>query len=90
MHKIIGSFLSKFSEENGFESEEESTQFEYFVNYIVAYDKYPREFDVREITSDDVDGGIDGIIFLADDELASTLEEVKSIFSRPKKIFLLK
>lgn len=63
MHKIIGSFLAKFSEENGFESEKESVQFEYFVNYIIAYDKYPREFDIREITSDDVDGGIDGVIF---------------------------
>lgn len=85
MHKIIGSFLAKFSEENGFESEKESVQFEYFVNYIIAYDKYPREFDIREITSDDVDGGIDGVIFLVDDELASTLEEVKAIFSRPKR-----
>ncbi len=85
MHKIIESCLKKFSEENDIESEEESKQFEFFSNYVIAYERYPANFDFKDITSDDVDGGIDGIIFFIDDELATTLEEVQEIFLRRKK-----
>ena len=85
MHKIIESCLKKFCEENDIESEEESKQFEFFSNYIIAYDKCPTNFDFRDITSDDIDGGIDGIIYFIDDELATTLDEVQDIFSRRKK-----
>lgn len=85
MHKIIENCLKKFSTENSIDSEEISKQFEFFVNSIIAYDRCPANFDFRDITSDDVDGGIDGIIFYVDDELATTLDEVQGIFSRHKK-----
>lgn len=85
MHRIIESCVKKFSAENDIEFEELSKKFEYFANYVITYEKFPNNFDFKELTSDEVDGGIDGIIFFIDDELASTLEEVKSIFSRPKK-----
>ena len=85
MHKIINSYLAKFSEEHGYLSEDESVQFEYFVNYVIAYEKFPRELDLSYITSDSQECGIDGIIFLIDDELASTIDEVEAIFLRPKK-----
>lgn len=85
MHRIIESCVKQFGLENDIESEELSKQFEYFVNYVIAYEKYPSNFDFKELTTDDVDGGIDGVMFFIDDELATTLEEVKSIFSRPKK-----
>lgn len=85
MHRIISSFLKRFSEDNDYEDESESIQFEYFTNYIITYEKFPSRFDVRDITSDSVDSGIDGIVYLIDDELATTIDEVRNIFNRPKR-----
>ncbi len=85
MHRIIESYLKKFSNDNSIESEEISKQFEYFVNYCIAYDKYPGNFDFKELTTDDVDGGIDGIIFMVDNELVTTIDEIKEVFSTAKR-----
>lgn len=85
MHKIIESCLKQFSEENELGLEKESKQFELFSNCILAYERCPTSFDFRDITSDEDDAGIDGIIFFVDDELATTIDEVKDIFSRRKK-----
>ncbi len=87
MHRIIESYLKKFSLDNEIELEESSKQFEYFVNYSIAYDKYPGNFDFKDITSDDVDGGIDGIIFIVENELVTTIDEIERIFNRTKRDF---
>ena len=44
-----------------------------------------RTFLLKEITSDEDDEGIDGILFLVDGELVTTTEEAIAILSRPKK-----
>ena len=46
---------------------------------------YPSFVDNIEITSDEDDEGIDGILFLVDGELVTTTEEAIAILSRPKK-----
>lgn len=86
MHRIIKSNLGTFCEEKSIsESIKESKQFEYFANYCVVRDVYGEDFDVSEITSDEDDGGIDGIAFLIDHELVFTYEEAVNVFSRHKK-----
>ena len=85
MHRIVGNYLKKFVDDQMLASEKEDKAFEMFVNYNVAYLMYPSTFDPRDITSDDEDGGIDGIIFLIDGELITTSEEASNVFSKPKK-----
>lgn len=85
MHRIINSFLTDFSDNYSLEDESQSRQFEFFVNYCLAYSRYPGEIDFREITSDSVDSGIDGIVFIVDDELVTTIDEMQRAFSTPKK-----
>ena len=86
MHRIIQSYLKTFVEENGISSSlSEEKQFEIFANYCVIRSFYPEEFDASLITSDDVDAGIDGICFLIDGELITTLMEAKEILKRPKR-----
>lgn len=85
MNRIIESYLKKFSEDNTIDAEDISKQFEYFSNFCVIYEKFPNNFDFKDITSDSVDAGIDGIAFIVDEELATTLDEVEKIFSRPKR-----
>lgn len=85
MNRIIKSYLQTFSNDNFLDTDEESRKFEYFANYCITFDRYPSEFDFREVTSGSDDEGIDGIAFLVDNELATTIDEVKKIFDRPKK-----
>lgn len=85
MHRIINSYLNDFSNSYSIEDESTSKQFEFFVNYCLAYERYPGEIDFREITSDSVDSGIDGIVYIVDDELVTTIDEIKKVFSTPKK-----
>lgn len=85
MHRIIDSYLANFSRDYFIEDEDQSKQFEFFVNYCLAYERYPGEIDFREITSDSPDSGIDGVIFIVDDELITTIDEIKKVFSTPKK-----
>lgn len=87
MNRIIESYLRAFSKDNIIDEEETSKQFELFANYCVVYEKFPNNFDFRDITSDSEDAGIDGIAFLVDEELAITLDEIEKIFSRSKRNF---
>lgn len=90
MHRIIKSYLDAFSEDNLLEQEKESRQFEYFSNYCIVYNKFPSSFDFKDVTNDFIDAGIDGLAFLIDDELATTLDEAKKYFHVRKRIYLLK
>lgn len=96
MHRIIKSNLKTFCEEHLISTAiEETKQFECFVNYCIVRDAYGDDFDAWDITSEEDDAGIDGIAFLIDKELVTSLDEAKTIFQRRKKnidvdIFLYK
>jgi hypothetical protein len=64
---------------------EESKQFEQFSNFSIVYKFYSTRFDISAITSQEDDCGIDGIAFIIDGELVTTIEEAKKILNRPKK-----
>jgi hypothetical protein len=85
MHKIVSSHLKRFVIEQSLSGIDESKQFERFSNFSIVYKFYPTRFDINAVTSEDDDCGIDGIAFIIDGELATTPDEAKSIFKRPKK-----
>ena len=86
MHKIISNYLNEFCDDNFISSDEkESKKFEYFINYCIACSKYCDDVDVKDITTQEDDAGIDGILFFIDGELISTVEEAKKIFTSHKK-----
>ena len=86
MHKIILNYLNEFCEDNFISSEEkESKKFEYFINYCIASSKYCDDVNVEDITAQEDDSGIDGILFFIDGELVFTIDEARKIFSGHKK-----
>lgn len=86
MHRIIKSYMNTFIEENSVNHGlAEDKQFEMFANYCVIRSFYPEDFDPDAITSDEIDAGIDGICFLIDGEIVSSVDEAEDIFKRPQK-----
>lgn len=86
MHKIISNYLKTFCEETFVDlSLGEDKRFELFSNYCVIKSFYPEEIDASTITSDEDDSGIDGICFIIDGEIATTIAEAENILKRPKR-----
>ena len=85
MHKIVSSHLNNFVKEHSIESLPEEKQFEYFCNYCIVNQYYPARFDIDKVTTEEDDSGIDGIAFIIDGELTLTIDEVRKIFSKPKR-----
>lgn len=86
MHKIVANFLKTFCEETFVDSAlGEDKRFELFSNYCVIKSFYPEDIDAGTITSDENDSGIDGICFIIDGEIATTVAEAENILKRPKR-----
>lgn len=86
MHRIIAGYLKTFCEDNVIcQSLPESKKFELFANYCVIRSFYPESFAPDSITSDEVDGGIDGICYIIDGEIATTVDDAACILGRPKR-----
>jgi hypothetical protein len=82
MHKILESYLSKFSEEHSLLDLDESVRFERFVNYCVLSSRYPDQFDTADITTEVDDDSIDGCAILIDEELVTTEAGADAIFRK--------
>jgi len=86
MHKIIKSYLRKFTQDHELGDLEESIQFEYFVNFCILSKYYPDSFEIEEVTTSPDDDSIDGAAVLIDDQLALTVDATESILrSLPKR-----
>jgi len=84
VNRLLKSCLKDFSEDFGLEHDSESKQFEKFCNYCIALD-YAQKIDVNQITNGDDDAGIDGLFFIFDEEILSTVEEVEKLFEISNK-----
>lgn len=82
MHPIIGSYLTQFSRERAIESLAEQDQFERFANFCVVSNRCPTRFDVEDVTTGAPEVGIDGVAVLIGDELVTTIDDAKLIFSK--------
>lgn len=88
MHKIVANCLKTFCEETFVDSNlGEDKRFEFFANYCTIKSFYAEEIDAETITSDEDDAGIDGICFIIDGEIATTVTEAETILKRPKRNF---
>ena len=88
MHKIVANCMKTFCEEAFVApSLEEDKQFELFANYCVIKSFYAEDVDAETITSNEDDSGIDGICFIIDGEIATTVSEAEAILKRPKRNF---
>lgn len=88
MHRIIEKYLSTFCNESFVDmSLDEDKRFELFSNYCVVKSFYPEDIDAESITSGADDSGIDGICFIIDGEIATTVSDAEVILKRPKRNF---
>lgn len=86
VHRIISKYLQTFCTESLIDSRlSEDKRFELFSNYCVIKSFYPEEIDADSITSGDNDSGIDGICFIIDGEIATTVNDAEVILNRPKR-----
>lgn len=84
MHPVIKSHLNSFVSEHGLSTLSEPKQFEAFVNYCVLSQFYLGQIDPSQHIYSGDDPGIDGILFVLDGELVTSLAEVREIINKPK------
>jgi len=85
MDRIINSHFNSFVHSFGLNDYTETKQFEFFANYCIASKYSFSKVEPENITSDEDDAGIDGIIFFLDNEIVSTIEEFQEVLDRPKR-----
>lgn len=83
MHAILKQYVEDLSNQFAIE-ESESKLFEYFCNYVIASKKYLGRFNPVDITTQEDDASLDGIIFLIDGELITTVDDAEAIFKTHK------
>lgn len=84
MHAILKQYVLDLSNQYAICDEIESKQFEYFCNYVIASKKYLGRFNPVDITTQEDDASLDGIIFLIDGELITTVDDAEAIFRTHK------
>ncbi|EFB1508030.1 abortive phage infection protein, partial [Escherichia coli] len=83
MHAILKQYVEDLSNQFAIE-EDEPKLFEYFCNYVIASKKYLGRFSPIDITTQEDDASLDGIIFLIDGELITTVDDAEAIFKTHK------
>lgn len=81
---ILDSYVKDFSSKHELENKDESSLFEYFVNFSIISKFYPREIeDVLELsTGGGDDTGIDGCAIIVNGNIISTEEEIDDLIKR--------
>lgn len=85
MHRIIKAHLDSYVKSQGLEGEDESAQFEKFVNFAVASNVASSEFDIDDVTTGPGDDGIDGVAIIVDEEILVSEEDAEKIFSTNRR-----
>jgi hypothetical protein len=82
MDKILGGYLTSFTDEYDFKHLSIERIFENFVNYCIVSKNYPGSFELEAISVDDGGQlGIDGIAIIVNDHLVTEIEEVEDLGS---------
>lgn len=85
MHRIVKAHLDSYVKSYGLETEDESTQFEKFVNFSIISNNCSSDFDIENISTALGEDGIDGVAIIIDEEVVSSKEDAASIFSTNKR-----
>lgn len=78
MHRVVKSHLQEFQKIHSV-SDDESEQFEAFLNYIIYRSNCAENIDPKELLYEGDDPGIDGIMIFIDDSYVSSTEEVEDL-----------
>ncbi|QKG00442.1 AIPR family protein [Aeromonas hydrophila] len=81
--EILRSFLTSFSEQNGYSELGEDEQFEKFANFNVISKLYPRDINIDDLSTggqDDI--GIDGAAIIINGAIVQSEEEIDFLLSR--------
>lgn len=83
MHAILEQYVQDLSTQFEIEAEE-SKLFEYFCNYVIASKKYLGRFNPVDITTQEDDASLDGVIFIVDGELIYNIDDAEAAFNTHK------
>lgn len=83
MHAILQQYVKDLSTQFEIEAEE-SKLFEYFCNYVIASKKYLGRFNPIDITTQEDDASLDGVIFIIDGELIYNIDDAEAAFNTHK------
>lgn len=84
MHPIVNQYVKEVVANFNLEDETESKQFEYFCNYLVVSKHYLGRFNPVDVTTQEDDASIDGIAFIIDGEIISTVDDAEQAFKTHK------
>jgi len=76
---VTKSLLKEFAQSQKIESDQESEQFEAFINYVVVADVYPEEFDFGAVSTGKGEFGLDGIAIIVNDILLDDEEQAEDL-----------
>ncbi len=85
MHLIVKSHLNSFVESHGIQSDDESVQFEKFVNYSIISSRFSCAYDLDDVTTGQSDDSIDGLAIVIDEEVITSTDDVSEIFSQSRR-----
>ncbi|WP_312594394.1 AIPR family protein [Comamonas terrigena] len=85
MHRIVKAHLQSFVTSFSLEAEEEATQFEKFATYSVISNRFGGTFDLDDIVTGPGDEGIDGLAVVIDETVNTSIEDVQTVFTSPRR-----
>ncbi|WP_084570669.1 AIPR family protein [Methylosinus sp. PW1] len=84
MHRVVKSHLDDFERKHAI-GENETKQFEAFLNYIVFRQHCAEHIDPKDLIYKGDDPGLDGIMIFVDDSYVSSIEEVEEAMKGRKR-----
>ena len=84
MHILLKQHSSDLATINDIQDEDQDKRFEYFCNYVVTSKYYLGRFRPQDVTTQEDDASLDGISFVIDGELITTVDDAISAFDTHK------
>jgi hypothetical protein len=85
MHRIVQAHLAAYVQSTGLGAEDESSQFEKFVNFSVLSGIASGDFEIDEVSTGEGDDGTDGIAIVIDEEVVFSSEDAEIVFSGTRR-----
>lgn len=85
MHRIIKAHLDSFVKSFALEADDDAAKFEKFTAHCIISNRYSGNFDLDDVVTGEDDDGIDGIALVIDESVATTTEDVQSIFETARR-----
>ena len=85
MDRITESFLKEFVGLNELQSNNQSLQFECFVNHCIVAKEYGNtSFDLEDISTGEATQGVDGIAVIVNNKMIESIEEIRDLIDLNK------